>query len=54
MGTTEDEQPINRADILRGYEVEPQQFVVFDREEFERPAAEDFPEHGDRPVCSAV
>jgi DNA end-binding protein Ku len=31
--TTGDEQPISRADILRGYEVEPDQYVVFDRDE---------------------
>src|SRR5215470_13319623 len=28
-----DEQPISRADVLRGYEVEPEQYVTFDREE---------------------
>jgi DNA end-binding protein Ku len=28
-----DEQPISRADVLRGYEVEPDQYVVFDRDE---------------------
>src|SRR5215470_17439845 len=27
-----DEQPISRADVLRGYEVEPEQYVTFDRE----------------------
>src|SRR6476659_9341881 len=26
--TTNDEQPISRADVLRGYEVEPDQYVV--------------------------
>jgi Ku70/Ku80 beta-barrel domain len=31
--TTGDEQPISRADILHGYEVEPDQYVVFDRDE---------------------
>jgi DNA end-binding protein Ku len=31
--TTGDEQPISRADILRGYEVETDQYVVFDRDE---------------------
>jgi DNA end-binding protein Ku len=31
--TTGDEQPISRADILRGYEVEPDQYIVFDRDE---------------------
>ena len=31
--TTGDEQPITRADVLRGYEVEPDQYVVFDRDE---------------------
>jgi DNA end-binding protein Ku len=31
--TAADEQPISRADVLRGYEVEPDQYVVFDREE---------------------
>ena len=31
--TTGDEQPISRADILRGYEVEPDQYVTFDRDE---------------------
>jgi DNA end-binding protein Ku len=31
--TTGDEQPISRADVLRGYEVEPEQYVVFDRDE---------------------
>jgi len=31
--TTGDEQPISRADVLRGYEVEPDQYVVFDRDE---------------------
>jgi DNA end-binding protein Ku len=31
--TTGDEQPITRADVLRGYEVEPDHYVVFDREE---------------------
>lgn len=31
--TTNDEQPISRADVLRGYEVEPDQYVVFDRDE---------------------
>ena len=33
MVTTGDEQPISRADVLRGYEVEPDQYVVFDRDE---------------------
>ena len=33
MVTTGDEQPISRADVLRGYEVEPEQYVVFDRDE---------------------
>jgi DNA end-binding protein Ku len=28
-----DEQPISRADVLRGYEVEPDQYVTFDRDE---------------------
>lgn len=28
-----DEQPIRRADVLRGYEVEPDRYVVFDRDE---------------------
>ena len=28
-----DEQPVNRADVLRGYEVEPDQYVTFDRDE---------------------
>ena len=28
-----DDQPISRADILRGYEVEPDQYVTFDRDE---------------------
>jgi len=28
-----DEQPISRADVLRGYEVEPEQYVTFDRDE---------------------
>jgi DNA end-binding protein Ku len=31
--TTGDEQPISRAELLRGYEVEPDQYVVFDRDE---------------------
>jgi hypothetical protein len=31
--TTGDEQPISRADVLRGYEVEPDQSVVFDHDE---------------------
>jgi DNA end-binding protein Ku len=31
--TAGDEQPISRADVLRGYEVEPDQYVTFDREE---------------------
>src|SRR5215469_16784775 len=31
--TAGDEQPISRADVLRGYEVEPDQYVVFDRNE---------------------
>src|SRR5689334_3030430 len=31
--TTGDEQPITRADVLRGYEVEPDQYVVFERDE---------------------
>src|SRR5215471_18638709 len=31
--TTSDEQPISRADVLRGYEVEPEQYVTFDRDE---------------------
>jgi len=31
--TTGDEQPISCADVLRGYEVEPDQYVVFDRDE---------------------
>src|ERR1041384_559668 len=31
--TTGDEQPISRADVLRGYEVEPDRYVVFDRDE---------------------
>src|ERR1051326_5872822 len=31
--TTGDERPISRADVLRGYEVEPDQYVVFDRDE---------------------
>lgn len=31
--TNGDEQPISRADLLRGYEVEPDQYVVFDRAE---------------------
>jgi DNA end-binding protein Ku len=31
--TAGDEQPITRADVLRGYEVEPDQYVTFDREE---------------------
>jgi DNA end-binding protein Ku len=29
----DDEQPICRADVLRGYEIEPDQYVVFDRDE---------------------
>jgi DNA end-binding protein Ku len=31
--TAGDDQPISRADVLRGYEVEPDQYVTFDREE---------------------
>lgn len=31
--TAADEQPVSRADVLRGYEVEPDQYVVFDRNE---------------------
>jgi DNA end-binding protein Ku len=31
--TSGGEQPIGRADLLRGYEVEPDQYVTFDREE---------------------
>jgi DNA end-binding protein Ku len=31
--TAGDEQPISRADLLRGYEVEPDQYVTFDRDE---------------------
>jgi DNA end-binding protein Ku len=31
--TPGDEQPISRADILRGYEVEPDRYVTFDRDE---------------------
>ena len=31
--TAGDEQPISRADVQRGYEVEPDQYVVFDRNE---------------------
>ena len=31
--TAGDEQPISRADVLRGYEVEPDQYVTFDRDE---------------------
>jgi DNA end-binding protein Ku len=31
--TSADETPITRADVLRGYEVEPDRYVVFDREE---------------------
>lgn len=31
--TASDEQPISRADVLRGYEVEPDQYVTFDRDE---------------------
>ena len=31
--TSDDEQPISRAEALRGYEVEPDRYVVFDREE---------------------
>jgi DNA end-binding protein Ku len=34
--TTRDEQPISRADVLRGYEVEPDQYVVVDRDELRR------------------
>src|SRR5581483_1110833 len=30
---TGDEQPISRGDLFRGYEVEPDQYVVFDRDE---------------------
>jgi DNA end-binding protein Ku len=31
--TTGYEQPVTRAGVLRGYEVEPDQYVVFDRDE---------------------
>lgn len=31
--TTGDDQPISRADVLRGYEVQPDEYVVFDRDE---------------------
>jgi DNA end-binding protein Ku len=31
--TGNDEQPVSRADVLRGYEVEPDQYVTFDRDE---------------------
>jgi DNA end-binding protein Ku len=31
--TAGDEQPISRADVLRGYEIEPDQYVTFDRDE---------------------
>jgi DNA end-binding protein Ku len=31
--TAGDEQPISRAEVLRGYEVEPDQYVTLDREE---------------------
>src|ERR1051325_1876492 len=31
--TSTDEQPINRDEVLRGYEVEPDRYVVLDREE---------------------
>ena len=31
--TAGNEQPISRADVLRGYEVEPDQYVTFDRDE---------------------
>lgn len=34
--TTGDEQPISRAEVLRGYEVEPDQYVTFDRDEISR------------------
>jgi DNA end-binding protein Ku len=31
--TSSEEPPISRADVLKGYEVEPDRYVVFDREE---------------------
>jgi DNA end-binding protein Ku len=31
--TSSEEQPIPRAEVLKGYEVEPERYVVFDREE---------------------
>ena len=31
--TSGDEQPIQRADVFKGYEVEPDRYVVFDQEE---------------------
>jgi DNA end-binding protein Ku len=31
--TSDDEQPVTRADVLRGYEVEPDRYVVFDQAE---------------------
>jgi DNA end-binding protein Ku len=34
--TATDEQPISRADVLRGYEVEPDRYVVFERDELRR------------------
>src|SRR5215471_3241853 len=34
--TSDDEQPINRAEALKGYEVEPDRYVVFDQEELKR------------------
>ena len=52
--TTGDEQPISRADVLRGYEVEPDQYVVFDRDELRGPATTDFPDNGDRQVRAAM
>jgi DNA end-binding protein Ku len=31
--TREDEQPVSRAEVLRGYEIEPSQYVVLERDE---------------------
>src|SRR5262249_30245049 len=34
--TSENEQPISRAEALKGYEVEPDRYVVFEQEELRR------------------
>jgi DNA end-binding protein Ku len=49
-----EEQPIQRAEALKGYEVEPDRYVVFDQEELKGSTTQVLAEYGDCQIRAVV